>query len=125
MKRDIENIDDIKLMVDTFYERVRNNELLSPIFSERIENRWPEHLEKMYRFWQTILLNVHSYSGTPFAPHADMPVDEIHFVTWVKIFTGTVDELFTGEVANEAKKRGALMAAIFHSKISFINQNSL
>ncbi|MBI3519159.1 MAG: group III truncated hemoglobin [Bacteroidetes bacterium] len=124
MKKDIETIDDIQLMVDTFYERVRHDELLSPIFSERIENRWPEHLEKMYRFWQTILLDVHSYSGTPFAPHADMPVNEIHFTTWVKLFTHTVDELFSGPIANEAKRRGTLMAAIFHSKISFINQHS-
>ncbi len=125
MKKDIETIEDIKKMVDGFYEKVRDNELLSPIFRERIENKWPEHLEKMYRFWQTILLETHTYSGAPFAPHADMPVNEIHFIEWVKLFTSTVNDLFTGPIADEAKRRGTLMAAIFNSKINFINQHSL
>ncbi len=118
MKKDIENIKDIQLMVDTFYERIRSNELLSPIFKDRIENKWPEHLEKMYRFWQTILLKEHTYIGAPFPPHATMPIEEIHFTTWVKLFTATVNDLFEGPVAEEAKKRGTLMAGIFHSKMS-------
>jgi len=122
MKKDIEKLEDIKLMVDTFYEKIRDNELLSPIFKERIENKWPEHLEKMYRFWQTILLEEHTYNGAPFPPHADMPINELHFTTWVQLFTATVDSLFKGPVAEEAKKRGALMAAIFHSKISYMHQ---
>ncbi|MDF2449963.1 MAG: globin [Bacteroidota bacterium] len=123
MKKDISTIEDIQLMVDTFYERIREDELLAPIFKDRIENKWPEHLEKMYRFWQTILLEEHTYHGAPFPPHATMPVDESHFSTWVKIFTNTVNDLFDGPVADEAKKRGTLMAAIFNSKISHFRQN--
>ena len=122
MKKDIKNREDIKLMVDTFYESVRDNELLSPIFKERIENKWPAHLEKMYSFWETILLEEHTYNGAPFTPHATMPLEEIHFTTWVKIFIETADELFTGPIADEAKRRGKLMAAIFNSKINFMNQ---
>lgn len=124
MKRDIEHQDDIVKLVDTFYERVRANALLAPIFEERIGQRWPEHLEKMYRFWQTILFDEHTYSGRPFAPHADLDVQEGHFREWVSLFTATVDELFAGPRADEARSRGTLMAAIFHSKIQYIQQHS-
>ena len=122
-KKDVETIEDIKLLVNTFYHRVQKNELLGPIFEERIKGRWPEHLEKMYRFWQTILLGEHTYNGAPFPPHATMQIDQGHFKVWVDIFSNTVDDLFAGELANEAKNRGALMAAIFNHKIENIKKH--
>jgi len=96
IKQDIQTIEDIQLMVNIFYERIQKNEVLGPIFEEKVSGRWPEHLEKMYRFWQTILLEEHTYNGAPFPPHARMPIDESHFIIWVKIFTTTVDDLFSG-----------------------------
>jgi hemoglobin len=61
-KNEIKNIDDIKLMVDTFYGKIREDEKLKDIFNNKIEDRWTVHLEKMYRFWQTVLLDEHTYS---------------------------------------------------------------
>ncbi|MEO8886700.1 MAG: group III truncated hemoglobin [Mucilaginibacter sp.] len=117
------NIDDIKLLVDTFYERIRDDKLLGPIFNERIQDRWPVHLEKMYKFWQTVLLQEHTYFGSPFPPHAQLPVDHEHFATWLKLFNNTVDELFTGEKADEAKWRAAKMAELFEAKIDYARNN--
>lgn len=125
IKHDIETLDDVKLMVNTFYDRIRENEVLGPIFNEKIQDRWPQHLEKMYRFWQTILLSEHTYNGAPFPPHARLPIDEAHFVIWVKTFSSTVDEFFSGPNAEEAKKRGALMAAIFNSKLEYFKQHNM
>ena len=125
MKHDIQTIEDIQLMVNTFYERIQKNEVIGPIFEEKVHCRWPEHLEKMVRFWQTILLGEHTYNGTPFPPHARMPIDESHFIIWVKTFTTTVDDLFLGDVAEEAKKRGTLMAALFNSKLVFFKKHDL
>lgn len=122
--KDIEAIEDIKLLVDTFYSRVRNNETIGFIFDERIEDRWPEHLEKMYRFWQTVLLDEHTYFGSPFPPHANMPIDENHFNTWLALFTATVDELFAGKVADEAKWRANKMATMFLSKLNYYRNNT-
>lgn len=112
-------------MVNTFYQGIQKNEILGPLFVERIGDRWEQHLEKMYRFWQTILFGEHTYSGSPFAPHATMPIDENHFVIWVKNWTGTVDQFFEGPIAEEAKRRGTLMAAIFNSKLEFFKKNGL
>jgi hemoglobin len=116
-QHDILSLDDVKNLVDTFYDKIRKNELLGPIFNERIQDRWPQHLEKMYTFWQTVLLKEHTYFGSPFVPHARLPVDNIHFTTWMGLFNETVDDLFKGTVAEEAKWRGAKMAEMFESKI--------
>ena len=51
---DIINLDDVKLVVDCFYEKVRNDEQLKDVFNDVIQDRWPTHLENMYRFWQTV-----------------------------------------------------------------------
>lgn len=117
--RDIETIEDIRLLVDTFYGKVRLDPLIGPIFIGVIRDQWPAHLEKMYRFWQTILLGEHTYSGSPFVPHAKMPLEQKHFESWLSIWYGTVDDLFAGERADEAKWRGERMATMFLSKIEY------
>lgn len=121
---DISTIEDIKLLVDTFYGKVREDQLLSPIFNGVIQDRWPQHLEKMYRFWQTVLLQEHTYYGSPFPPHAGLPVDQLHFNTWLGIWHQTLDALFEGEKANEAKWRGDKMAVMFLSKIEYYRDNA-
>jgi hemoglobin len=120
--KEIVSIDDIKKLVDIFYDKVRKDELLGPIFEERIQDRWPEHLQKLYAFWQTVLLGEHTYFGSPFPPHANLPVAGKHFQKWMKLFEETVDENFKGENAKEAKFRAAKMAEMFESKISYYQQ---
>ena len=124
MIKDIETIEDIKLLVNTFYGRVQKDELIGPIFNEKLEGKWIHHLEKMYSFWQTILLEEYTYKGKPFPPHAHLPVGDFHFERWKEVFNKTVDELFKGKVADEAKWRAERMAAVFLSKIEFIRNNN-
>ena len=122
-KNDILSGADVKLMVDAFYGKVRGDDLLAPVFDAVIRDNWPAHLEKMYRFWGTVLLGQSTYNGSPFRPHAFLPVDEKHFDRWISIFNETVDELFAGEVAAEAKWRGRKMASLFNHKINYIKNN--
>jgi hemoglobin len=117
--KDITTPEDIKTLVDSFYEKVRMDELLSPIFNERIQNRWPQHLEKMYSFWQTVLLNEQTYSGSPFPPHAQLPINHSHFEKWIGLFISTIDELFKGDKSTEAKWRAMKMAEMFQNKIEY------
>lgn len=123
-KLDISTITDIKMLVDTFYERIRENKLLGPIFNNILNDRWPAHLEKMYRFWQTVLLEQHTYTGSPFVPHAKLPIEKIHFDTWLIIWNGTINDLFEGEKAEEAKWRGDKMAEMFLYKIMYYQNNT-
>ena len=123
-KTDITTLEDIKLLVDNFYTTVQKDGFIGPIFNTKIGDHWPEHLEKMYRFWQTILLEVHSYSGSPFPPHKHLPVDKEHFDRWIEIFVTTVDTLFEGTIANEAKMRAKNMAEMFNYKINYFRDNN-
>lgn len=116
---DITSLEDIKLLVNSFYSKVQEDALIGPIFNEKIMGRWPEHLEKMYRFWQTILLEEHTYTGSPFPPHKQLPVNTQHFDRWMVLFTETVDHLFTGKLADEAKLRAQNMAQMFNYKIEY------
>jgi len=121
--KEILNLEDIKQMVDLFYGKVRKDSLLADIFNEVIQDNWPAHLEKMYRFWQTVLLPEHTYNGSPFAPHAKLPVKQEHFNRWKQLFFETIDENFSGDKATEAKFRATKMAEMFQYKIAYL-QNS-
>lgn len=123
-KKDITTIEDIRLLVDTFYGKIREDLLLGGIFNSVIKDRWPEHLEKMYRFWQTVLLGEHTYYGSPFPQHAQLPIEQKHFDAWLKLWHETIDEHFNGEKADEAKWRGDKMAVMFLSKIWYYRNNS-
>jgi len=116
-KHDITTLDDIKILVDTFYDKVRKDASLAPIFNAQIGDRWPQHLEKMYTFWQTVLLGEHTYFSSPLPPHAKLPVDHAHFEQWLQLFTQTIDELFSGNTAEEAVWRANKMAQLFEMKI--------
>lgn len=118
-RSDIQDMSDVRLLVDTFYGRIREDDLLADIFNGVIQDRWPQHLEKMYSFWQTVLLGQYTYQGAPFPPHASLPVDQVHFDRWVGLFNRTVDELFLGTTAERAKWQGERMAQIFLSKINY------
>ncbi len=118
MTLEIIQLEDIQLLVDAFYAKIRKDDLLGPIFNEVIQDRWPEHLKKMYTFWQTVLLGEHTYYGNPFMPHADLPLEKQHFDRWIELFYQTLAEHFKGEKADEAKWRAAKMAEMFQYKIA-------
>lgn len=120
---EISTLNEIKILVDRFYAKVRKDDLLKDIFDAIIEDRWPEHLEKMYTFWQTILLEEHTYYGSPFGPHASMPIELNHFERWLKLFYETIDENFSGPTAEEAKERAEKMASMFLAKIEYYRSN--
>lgn len=117
MKKEIETPEDIKLLVDEFYIKVRKDALLANVFNTIIRDNWPEHLEKMYGFWQTVLFHKVAYRGNPFAHHVNLPAQEEHFNRWLFLFTETVDEHFRGDKALEAKMRANKIAEMFQFKI--------
>lgn len=121
--KDISGIDDIRLLVNTFYGKIREDDLLKDIFNNVIQDRWGEHLEKMYRFWQTVLLEEHTYNGSPFLPHARLPVEKEHFDQWLSLFGQAMDELFAGPKAERAKWQANRMAEMFQHKINYYRNN--
>lgn len=118
--RDIATMADIQLMVDTFYDKIRQDELLGPVFAERIApDAWTPHLETMYKFWGAQLLGIMEYHGRPFPKHRTLPVDGKHFDQWLLLFNQTLDELFEGPRASTARVKARSIAQVFLGKILF------
>ncbi|MFZ4263611.1 group III truncated hemoglobin [Sphingobacterium sp. HJSM2_6] len=122
-REDIQGIDDIKIFVNSFYGVIQNDSLLGPIFNAVIQDRWDAHLAIMYTFWQTILFDQHTYSGRPFPPHAKLPIEKAHFDHWLSLFRATIDRLYVGPIAEEAKSRAEKMALLFQIKLDHIRNN--
>ena len=108
---------DVKLLVDTFYAKVNHDALLDPIFNGFAHVDWPQHLPKMYAFWSGLLLGTARYQGRPFPKHVPLPIDATHFQRWVVLFQATVNELFAGPVADEARLRGQAIAQVFEVRL--------
>ncbi|MBX2960257.1 MAG: group III truncated hemoglobin [Flavobacteriales bacterium] len=124
MKPDITSQTDIKLLVDTFYNKVQQNKVLAPIFNDVAKINWDEHLPKMYSFWGSLLLQEHSYQGNPMQIHVELSkittMSSVEFSEWINLFYQTVDELFEGEIASEAKIRAANIARLMQHRIEII-----
>lgn len=116
---DIININGIKLFVNEFYDKVRRDELLAPVFLQAIPGDWQPHLDKMYAFWNTVLFGVSGYKGNPFSKHAPLTIGQDHFERWLKLFAETINAHFEGPVAEDAQKRAGLMAEMFLSRLRY------
>lgn len=110
--KEIETEDDIANLVHTFYGKVRKDEILFPAFDPVIKDNWPAHLQKMVDFWSTLLLYTKKYNGDPLSKHLPLPVSKVHFDKWLSLFEETVDEMFSGTLAQNAKMRANSIAKI-------------
>lgn len=117
MKNDINTRQAVQVLVDKFYDKVKTDELLGPVFSHV---DWPHHLPIMYDFWSSMLLGDMTYRGNPLQRHLHLPIDRTHFERWLVLFNATVDENFDGEKAEEVKMRAQSIAGIFQVKMGLI-----
>lgn len=88
----------IDQMVERFYENIRADSRLGPIFDERIAQssggNWEPHLAKMKKFWASVLLKTGEYKGQPVVVHNRLSeLREDDFTHWLKIFANTVEEI--------------------------------
>ena len=94
---------DIERVVSRFYIQVRAHPVLGPIFANAIaktEQAWPEHEDKIARFWANAILQERAYSGNPMQTH--MTVSDIraeHFAIWLNLFEETLHKTLTPEQA--------------------------
>ena len=112
----------IELLVNSFYDVVRQDETLGFIFDQVAEVNWETHLPKMYSFWETVLFRTGGYKGNPLTAHAKLaPLTEMgkkQFDHWLALFEKVVDTHFAGENAEHIKRCAADMANVIHGKIN-------
>ena len=111
--RDITALAEIELLVDTFYQKVFSHPELSPFF-KHLDYR--THRTKMIQFWAFVLLDEPGYTTQVYDKHALMRFDPGLFDTWAMLFCQTVDSLFKGPTAEQAKTRAKTLAWTFSEK---------
>ncbi len=128
MKRDIETYKDIYNLIDTFYGVVRKDDVIGYIFNDVMDLNWDEHTEKIAGFWNTILFSQPTYTGNPVKAHIGINrlerLTEDHFDRWYEIWTQTIDKIFDGPKADEAKEKASLMKALMLFKIRHSEKNT-
>jgi hemoglobin len=118
---DIVTREDIAALVDRFYERIRADQVLGPIFDDVAHVDWAAHLPKMYDFWDSVLFGRAAFKGNPLGAHRALarltPLTRSDFDRWVALFHRTVDDLFRGAMADEAKFRASRIAMVMHHHV--------
>jgi hemoglobin len=82
----------IDCLVRTFYGKVREDEILAPVFNERVAD-WELHLVRMGEFWSSVALLSGIYHGRPMEKHLPLPVDARHFDRWLQLFREAAQEV--------------------------------
>lgn len=122
MLEDIQSTNDIKLLLDKFYEKVLRDEIIGYIFTDVANINLPHHMPILYSFWESILLGIAGYNGNPILKHIELNKKEAltdeHFIQWKKLFFETIDENFQGPIANLAKEKANAMQWLMQHKIA-------
>jgi hemoglobin len=82
---------EITNLVARFYEKVRVDPEIGPIFNGEVKN-WDAHLALLKDFWSTVLLTTGRYKGNPLLAHFRLPMEERYFARWLMLFTETANE---------------------------------
>ena len=99
----------IERLVRGFYDRVRTDDLLGPVFAARIAD-WEPHLAQMFAFWSSVALMTGRYHGQPMRKHLPLPVDAAHFDRWLALFAATAEELCPPRAAAHFVERAQRIA---------------
>ena len=111
--KQVETRDDVQFLVESFYEKVVKDDVLSPFFKHL---DFDKHLPKMVDFWEFVLLDKAGYTTDVTQKHAHMRLKQEHFDRWLELFNETVDAHFIGEKADLAKQRAFLVGWTIKSK---------
>lgn len=105
----------IEQMVEEFYGRIRQDDVLGPIFERRIDD-WPRHLARMTSFWRAVLRSEPTYSRSPRGapPELHRRISELrkhHFQRWLRLFGEVVEEVYVPEAHGRVKDAASRIAA--------------
>ncbi|MDA7501773.1 group III truncated hemoglobin [Chitinophagales bacterium] len=124
--RDIKNRADIELLVNKFYEKAINDELIGVFFTEVMKLNFDHHIPLIVDFWETTLLKEQKYKGNPMIKHIELSrkkkMTKEHFDKWLALWESTVNQNFAGVLANEAIKRSKMIADLMLYKIDMAHE---
>ena len=92
----------VRKVVLSFYERVRCDPELGPVFVNAIGDSWDTHIERIMQFWLTATRLGRGYEGRNFMPaHLRNPsIRSALLPRWLEIFRGTAAEHCSPQAAS-------------------------
>ena len=103
-------------LVATFYARVRQDPLLSPVF-KRVKD-WDAHLSRLRDFWSSVVLMSGRYHGQPMLAHLSLPVDPQHFDRWLALFEQAATDICPPKAAAHFVEKARRIADSFEIGIA-------
>ncbi|MEO6829165.1 MAG: group III truncated hemoglobin [Acidobacteriaceae bacterium] len=117
---------EIAELVDNFYGKIRVDPVLGPIFAAVIGEDWGPHLEKMRRFWATVMLASRTYKGNPMIAHLNLPrLTRAHFDRWLELWRETTAEVCSEPTAALFVLKAEMIADRLLSSISVYRDSLL
>tara|TARA_Y100000385_G_scaffold275880_1_gene320845 strand:- start:389 stop:748 length:360 start_codon:yes stop_codon:yes gene_type:complete len=86
MKKDISTSEDVKTLVDAFYNDVKSDPIIGYVFTDVAKVDWEEHLPRMYKFWEFALLGNAIYKGNPMMKLFLNLSSEIKFIKKIEFY---------------------------------------
>ena len=129
MKGDIQDRADIRKLVTAFYERLLKDEDFKHIFLGVMQVDMLAHIDTLMDFWESTLFQAGKYKGDTVEAHLEVHyqhrLNTAHFSKWLEVFNETVNDLFEGSIATQAKQKAAALATIIRLKIDNLEQRRL
>lgn len=94
------DMSDIARLVDRFYERVRVDPEIGPVFNAAVHD-WDAHKRLLTSFWSSIALRAGTYRGNPMAAHQALPINAGHFTRWLALWRETCAQELEAEHATQ------------------------
>ncbi len=80
-------------VVLSFYDSIRQDDLLGPVFGPRIDGHWEDHLTTMVDFWSSVILTSGRYQGQPLSVHGQLGhIGPAMWQRWIALFTNAARE---------------------------------
>jgi len=122
MKRDIESREELEMFLRAFYKKAFVDDLIGHFFTEVVPLDLKTHIPVIASFWESIVFNKHSYRKNVMEVHQHIhhlsKIEKRHLERWVKLFTETLDERFTGSKTELMKQRARSIATLMDIKLN-------
>jgi truncated hemoglobin YjbI/tellurite resistance-related uncharacterized protein len=110
----------LSALVDHFYAKVRRDPMIGPLFNAAVDD-WPDHLERLTRFWSAVMRGSGRYKGNPVAAHARhaASIEPAMFDRWLALWKETTEEELPAEAAAAMQAKSARIAESLQLAMKF------
>lgn len=101
----------IKTLVEKFYGKARQDELLGPVFDAAVED-WPAHFDKLGEFWRGVMFGNSRYKGGMMFAHFQLrdKLTPAHLERWLKLWWEATEATMAPQAAAAFRFKAARIA---------------